>query len=142
MKKFLLNLKKGFSLVECTVAMTILAFSCVLTVGIIEKANAYTYEAAVLDEMRQISNNGMEFFKHSADKEEFIDCMQHFYPQATYIADLNDETESKFFYEGSKYTLTITTIHRNADATYNAVCIKPGNELNTTMFTIDYRKYN
>ena len=95
------NSKKGFTVVELVVAMSLIFIASAVAVGIIKTQNDYYRRTAQTVEATNIAENAIECFRYTDIRDDFDDA---------FAATFTDETRPIYLYrfEISEMEITLT----------------------------------
>lgn len=131
MNRFLKKLRKGFTIAEVAVAMTVITIVSIVTISLIERCRDISAKSKYYAEAREIADNSLEVFKFSNSELEYWSCM-------TEIGNKYTKEANTFKFENNIYVLKITvTFSDTQNDTYESICYSPSGKL---IFRSNYNK--
>lgn len=100
MTKLLRSLKRGFTIVEVAVAMTVITIVSISTIKVVQKSRIQAATTSKYALARSIANNALEVFKYADTENEFYVGLLN----VTYSVKKNNST---YTFSDNLYTLTI-----------------------------------
>ena len=111
------NSKKGFTIVELVVAMSLIFITSAVAVGIIKTQNDYYRRTAQTVEATNIAENAIECFRYTDIGDDFDDA---------FAATFTDETRPMYLYHFEISEMEITLTFKENTITFHAEDIKSG----------------
>lgn len=125
------KIKKGFTIAEVVVAMTVITIVTIVTISLIERSRTISTKSKYYAEARELANNSFEMFKFSNSDDEFWSNM-------ILLGSDYKKEENTFTYENNIYELFITTkFNDTQEDTFEARCYSSEGKL---IFRCNYSK--
>lgn len=110
------KMKKGFTIAEVVVAMTIITIVTIVTISLIERCRSISTKSRYYAEAREIANNSLEMFKFSNSEDEY-------WSNIVVLGNDYKKEDKTFKFENNIYELLIiTNFNDTTEDTFEARC--------------------